>query len=62
MTIEYILLMTVAFALVIKSFISAPRQAFMESGPRLASRVESQITTGRGFQKNHGVSWIPDRQ
>lgn len=57
MTIEYVLLLAVVFSIGLKSFISAPRSAFLNSGPKLAARVEKHLVTGRGFSKNHGVKW-----
>lgn len=57
MTIEYVLLLAVIFSIGIKSFMSAPKSAFMESGPRLGARVEKHIVTGRGFSTNHEIKW-----
>lgn len=61
MTIEYILLLIVVFAIGLKSFMIAPRRAFTESGPKLAARVEKHLLTGRGFSANHGIKWGPDQ-
>jgi hypothetical protein len=58
MTIEYVLLLIVVFSVGVKSFIAAPKKAFLESGPRLGARVEQHIVTGRGFSLNHEVKWI----
>ena len=57
MTIEYVLLLSVVFSLGLKSFLSAPRSAFMNSGPKLGARVEKHIVTGRGFSQNHSIQW-----
>lgn len=57
MTIEYVLLLAVVFSVGLKSFMSAPRKAFMESGPKLAARVEKHLVTGRGFSTNHNIKW-----
>lgn len=57
MTIEYVLLLVVIFMIGLKSFISAPRSAFLNSGPKLAARVEKHLVTGRGFSKVHDVKW-----
>ena len=62
MTIEYILLLIVVFAIGLKSFMIAPRKAFTESGPKLAARVEKQLLTGRSFSANHSFRWEPDRK
>lgn len=57
MTIEYVLLLAVVFSIGIKSFMSAPKNAFMNSGPKLGARVEKQLVTGRGFSANHAIKW-----
>lgn len=62
MTIEYILLLIVVFAIGLKSFMIAPRKAFTESGPKLAARVEKQLLTGRPLSANHSFRWEPDRK
>ena len=49
MTIEYILLLVVVFGIGLKVFVSAPMDAFKNSGPKLGARVEKQLTTGAGF-------------
>jgi len=51
MTIEYILLMVMVFMFALKVFVSAPMTAFKESSPRLGARVEKQIATGTGFNR-----------
>lgn len=62
MTIEYILLVIVVFMTSLKFFLSAPREAFMKSGPRLGARVEKHLATGRPFALNHGVQWDADKK
>lgn len=52
MTIEYVLLLTAMFMLVLKIFISAPSEAFQKAGPKLGARVERQLETGNGFRPN----------
>lgn len=62
MTIEYVLLLFVVFFMVLKAFVTAPANAFRESGPRLGARVEQQLTTGDGFKPNgKQVEWIGDQ-
>lgn len=60
MTIEYVMLIVCVMAIALKSFFSAPREAFMESGPRLGARIEKHLVTGQGFTRNHEVRWTPD--
>lgn len=62
MTVEYILLLFVVFTLGLKSFMSAPREAFMNSGPKLGARVEKHLVTGRGFSENHRIRWLADQE
>lgn len=58
MTVEYVLLLVCVFAIAMKSFMSAPTNAFKQSGPRLGARVEKQIATGDGFRdKGARISW-----
>lgn len=52
MTIEYVLLLIVIFMFGLKAFVSAPTEAFRTSGPRLAARIENQLSTGDGFTTN----------
>ncbi|MBX3041943.1 MAG: hypothetical protein KF789_14650 [Bdellovibrionaceae bacterium] len=61
MTIEYVLLFFVVFVIGLKSFMSAPTEAFMKSGPKLGARVEKHLVTGHGFSQNHRVKWLPDK-
>ena len=61
MTVEYILLMIAVFFIGLKFFIEAPKDAFKNSGPRLAMRIEKQLLTGQGFQPPNGTTdWKPE--
>lgn len=61
MTIEYVLLLTAMLFFGLKAFISAPAEAFKNSGPRLAARVEKQLATGDGFgNKGQKNQWSGD--
>lgn len=60
MTIEYILLLFVVFTIGLKSFMSAPRDAFLNSGPKLGARVEKHLVTGRGFSQNNEIRWLAE--
>lgn len=58
MTIEYVLLLFVVFFIGLKFFMSAPADAFRNSGPRLGARVEQQLATGEGFKPNgNHIGW-----
>lgn len=57
MTIEYVLLLTVVFMLSLKGFMGAPRDAFMNAGPKLGARIERHLITGQAFSENHRVAW-----
>ena len=62
MTIEYILLLTAMLFIGLKAYTSAPGDAFRNSGPRLAARVEKQLATGDGFEpKGSKIEWSADR-
>ncbi len=50
MTLEYVLLLTIAGVVFMKTLMTAPSEAFNKGGVRLAARVESQIATGTGFK------------
>ena len=50
MTVEYVLLLVCLFFFGIKAFVSAPAEAFRNSGPMLGARIEKQIATGDGFK------------
>jgi hypothetical protein len=61
MTVEYILLLIAVFFIGLKFFIEAPKDAFKNSGPRLAERVEKQLLTGQGFQMpGRKDEWKPE--
>lgn len=51
MTIEYILLLVALTFFGLKVLVTAPINAFQESAPRLALRVEKHLMTGSGFDK-----------
>jgi len=51
MTIEYILLLIASFLVGLKLFVTAPKEAFQKSGPRLAARVERHLATGEKFKQ-----------
>lgn len=62
MTIEYVLLLICMFGFALKAFVSAPATAFKESGPRLAARIEQQISTGTGFKPSgSNIQWVGDQ-
>ena len=54
MTIEYVLLLIVGGVMFMSSLMKAPKTAFEEGGVRLASRVETQLATGSGFEPYPG--------
>jgi hypothetical protein len=61
-TIEYILLLVAMVFFSLKVLVTAPVNAFEQSGPRLALRVEKHLITGSGFDKiNNGRrnEWKP---
>ena len=59
MTIEYVLLLIAVFFIGLKFFMTAPTEAFKNSGPRLAARVEQQLSTGNGFVDKSGeMDWV----
>lgn len=58
MTVEYVLLLVCVFAITMKTFMSAPTNAFKQGAPRLGARVEKQISTGDGFRdKGERLNW-----
>lgn len=64
MTIEYVLLLIAVFAIGLKTFSTAPKQAFRNAGPALGARVEKQLTSGDGFKPMPGnvrLEWSSDR-
>lgn len=42
------------FMIGLKSFFSAPMEAFRDYGPVLGARVEKHLTTGHGFKMQDG--------
>lgn len=56
MTVEYVLLLVAVFAIGLKTFTTAPKQAFGKAGPALGARIEKQLTTGDGFKPISGNS------
>lgn len=60
MAIEYVLLLFAIFAIGLKAFLSAPREAFTNSGPHLGARIEQQLETGPGYPLNGGrrIEWV----
>lgn len=64
MTIEYVLLLIIGGVTFMSALMKAPKVAFEEGGVRLASRIETQLATGSGFQPYPGggdegtVPWI----
>lgn len=65
MTVELVLLLGIYVFIVLGAFLGdlGPIQTFKKSAPRLAARVERNISTGDGFRKsasdNLGVNWLP---
>lgn len=62
MTIEYILLLVAVTFFALKVLVTAPINAFEQSGPRLAIRVEKHLMTGTGFDKvvnGQRLQWRP---
>lgn len=66
MTTELVLLLGLYVFLIMGAFLgdSGPIETFKKSAPRLAARVERNISTGDGFRNSRdgqGVNWIkPD--
>ena len=63
MTVELVLLMGLYAFLLLGAFLGdmGPIQTFKKSAPRLAARVERNISTGDGFRQSangKGVDWI----
>ncbi|MFZ4403608.1 MAG: hypothetical protein ACOYOK_05845 [Pseudobdellovibrionaceae bacterium] len=63
MTIEYVLLLICVFMFTVKVFVSGPKEAFKDSGPRLGARIEQQLATGSGFKPSAGqdLAWKSDQ-
>lgn len=63
MTVELVLLLGLYAFLLLGAFLGdgGPIETFKRSAPRLAARVERNISVGDGFRTskdNKGVSWI----
>lgn len=63
MTVELVLLLGIYAFLVLGAFLGdlGPIETFKKSAPRLAARVERNISTGDGFRNSKdglGVNWI----
>lgn len=63
MTVELVLLLGIYVFIVLGAFLGdlGPIETFKKSAPRLAARIERNISTGDGFRvsKDQGVNWIP---
>lgn len=57
MLVEYLLLLVATLGLMLK-VASVPKAAFAESAPRLAARVERNISTGIGFKDKSGQPFV----
>ena len=64
MTVELVLLLSIYVFVVIGVFLGdmGPVATFKKSGPRLAARIERNISVGDGFRKQSsdgtGVNWV----
>jgi hypothetical protein len=63
MTVELVLLVGIYGFLIIGAFLGdlGPIETFKKSAPRLAARVERNISTGDGFRNSkdgQGVNWV----
>jgi len=54
MTLEYVLLLLIGGVTFMGALIKAPKTLFEQGGIRLASRVETQLATGNGFNPYPG--------
>jgi hypothetical protein len=64
MTVELVLLLSIFATITLGVFLGdiGPIQTFKKATPRLAARVERNITVGYGFRQakdGRGVSWDP---
>jgi len=65
MTLELVLLLGIYVFIVLGAFLgpTGPITTFKKSGPRLAARIEKDISVGDGFRKpakdNFSVTWEP---
>jgi hypothetical protein len=62
MTVELVLLLGLYVFIVLGAFLGdlGPIQTFKKSAPRLAARIERNISTGDGFRNSkdgQGVNW-----
>jgi hypothetical protein len=62
-TVELVLLIGLYAFLVLGAFLgdSGPIETFKKSGPRLAAKIERNISTGDGFRNSRdgiGVTWV----
>lgn len=63
MTVELVLLLSIFGFMIIGVFLGplGPIETFKKASPRLAARVERNLSVGDGFRKSKdgkGVSWI----
>lgn len=63
MTTELVLLLGIYVFIVMGVFLGdlGPRETFKRSGPRLAARIERNVSVGDGFRNSRdgrGVSWV----
>ena len=63
MTVELVLLLGIYAFLILGAFLgeNGPIDIFQKSGPRLAARIERNVSTGDGFRTSsdgQGVSWV----
>lgn len=64
MTVELVLLLGIYVFIVLGAFLGdfGPIQTFKKSAPRLAARIERNVSVGDGFRQsadNLGVNWHP---
>jgi hypothetical protein len=50
MTLEYVLLLVIGGVIFMSTLMTAPKSAFTKGGVRLATRVETSMSTGAGFK------------
>lgn len=63
MTVELVLLLGIYVFIVLGAFLGdlGPVAIFKKSGPKLAARIERNISTGDGFRQStdgHPVKWL----
>jgi hypothetical protein len=65
MTVELVLLLSVYAFIVLGIFLGdlGPIETFKKSAPRLAARIERNVSTGDGFRNSNtdgkGIQWVP---